>query len=164
MIRWPAKLLPGTPDALAISLDIMPTLLAAAGLKSVPGLPGINLLDPSALGQRTTIFGECFTVSTWDLNVPAKNLLWRTITDGHMKLIVPCTADGVPVKNIPDDRYITPVMHKDLASALVELYDLATDPREEHNLAPAQADTVAALRAKLDAWWTPRYEIEAPQR
>ena len=36
----------------------------------------------------------------------------------------------------------------------VELYDLATDPLEWNNLAddPAQAETLAALRAKLDAW------------
>lgn len=33
-----------------------------------------------------------------------------------------------------------------------ELYDLAADPGETHNLAAEQPDRVAALQAKLDAW------------
>ena len=35
-----------------------------------------------------------------------------------------------------------------------ELYDLATDPHEQHNLAadPKQAARLASLRADLDAW------------
>src|SRR5262249_11310843 len=87
MIRWPGKVKPAMSDALAISVDIMPTLLTAAGVKSVPETSGIDLLDASAVSQRKTIFGECYTVSTWDLQSPAQDILWRTILDGHMKLI-----------------------------------------------------------------------------
>jgi uncharacterized sulfatase len=163
MIRWPAKVTPGSSEALASSLDIMPTLLAAAGLKRPPGIEGVDLLDASAVARRKTIFGECYTVSTWDLDVPEKNLLWRTIIDGELKLIVPCTADGVPLEKIPQDRYITPAMREQLASAQVELFDLANDPREEHNLAARRPNAVAALRAKLNAWWTPRYGDGAPK-
>ena len=37
----------------------------------------------------------------------------------------------------------------------IELYDLAKDPTETMNLAMKQADKVAALKKKLDAWWNP---------
>jgi arylsulfatase A-like enzyme len=52
---------------------------------------------------------------------------------GGWKLIVPAP------RNEPD--------------AVVELFDLAHDPDETTNRAPTEPDRVAALRAKLDAWW-----------
>ncbi len=132
MIRWPARVKPSQPDALASSIDIAPTLLRACGAEVPDGLSGINLLDESAVAARDTIYGACFTHNAVDLDVPAKNLRWRWCIQKDLKLIV-------PGPNEP--------------SAPVELYNLAADPGEKSNLASERADSVAALRAKLDAWW-----------
>lgn len=135
MIRWPGKVKPQQPESLAMSIDLAPTLLAAAGLPAAERLPGINLLDEKAVADRTEIFGECFTHNAVDIDRPATSLRWRWMIDGHTKLIVPEPA------NEPE--------------AVVELYDLKADPFEQKNLAAEQPDKVAALRTKLDGWWKP---------
>ena len=135
MLRWPAKVQPKMSDALASSLDFAPTILKAAGLQPTPDMPGIDLLDDTAIAARKTLYGECFTHNFVDLNVPASSLRWRWIIDGHSKLIVPHQA------NQPDD--------------IIELYDLKADPTEEKNLAPDQPAKVTELTTKLDAWWKP---------
>jgi len=120
---------------LAQAIDLVPTLLVAAGLTPGKNLPGLNLLDPAAVAARQTIYGECFTHNFVDLNVPSASLRWRWTIDGQMKLIVP------HAPNQPED--------------VVELYDLAVDPTEEKNLAATQPAKAKALAAKLDAWWKP---------
>jgi uncharacterized sulfatase len=135
MLRWPAKVQPKMSDDLASSLDFAPTILKAAGLEPTPDMPGVNLLDDTAVTARKTLYGECFTHNFVDLQVPASSLKWRWIIDGHSKLIVPNKA------NQPDD--------------VIELYDLKADPTEEKNLASEQATKVTELTAKLDAWWKP---------
>ena len=75
--RWTNKITPGSVrDDLAISLDVMPTLLAAAGV-SVPAnhmLDGVNLL----------------TVMLGDQKLGARQLVWngKAIRDGSWKLVV----------------------------------------------------------------------------
>jgi arylsulfatase A-like enzyme len=132
MIRWPARIKPSQPDALASSVDLAPTLLRACGMEVADGMSGINLLDEAALAARDTIYGACFTHNAVDLDVPAKNLRWRWCIQKDLKLIV-------PGPNEP--------------AAPVELYDLAADPHEKTNLAPSRAESAAALHTKLDAWW-----------
>ncbi len=135
LVRWPGKVAPRRSEDLASSLDLMPTLLKAAGLTPAPALPGLDLLDTAAVSARKTLYGECFTHNFVDIQTPATSLRWRWIIDGHTKLIVPHRA------NQPDD--------------VVELYDLAADPTEEKNLAGQQPERVQTLQAKLDAWWRP---------
>ncbi|MBL8829715.1 MAG: sulfatase [Planctomycetaceae bacterium] len=133
MIRWPGKIAPQTSEALAMSIDLMPTLLHAANITPPAGLPGINLLDPAAVAARKTIYGECFTHNAVDLHKPATSLKWRWCIDGQLKLIVPETA------NVPGE--------------VVELYDLAADPWERMNLAAERSAEVNRLQKLLDAWW-----------
>ncbi len=133
MIRWPGKIAPQKSTALASSLDLAPTLLAAAGLKPAPEMPGVNLLDEKAVAARKTLFGECFTHNAVDLHKPAANLRWRWVIEGDWKLIVPAK------QNEPD--------------APIELFNLAADPHEMRNLAAAESTRVTKLRAQLDAWW-----------
>jgi arylsulfatase A-like enzyme len=135
MIRWPGKVKPKMSLDLASSIDITPTLMKAAGLEPTKEMQGINLLDDAAVSARKTIFGECFTHNSMNLDVPAASLKWRWVIDGHMKLIIP------DKKNQPDD--------------VIELYDLKADPDEEHNQAEAEMETVHALTKKLDDWWRP---------
>jgi uncharacterized sulfatase len=133
MLRWPGKIAPRKSEALATSLDFYPTLLTALGLKPAADLPGLNLLDGTALAKRQQLFGECYTHDAKDLANPAASLRWRWMIDGHTKLIVPAA------QNEPTEK--------------TELYDLAADPNEERSLAASQADRVAELSQKLDAWW-----------
>jgi len=131
MIRWPGKVQPRMSDELAMSIDLVPTVLAALGLKPTSAMQGVNLLDADAVRRRTAIFGECFLHTAVDLNDPVKNLVHRWVIDGYEKLIVPHPS-GDP-----------------------ELYDLAADPHEQNNLASRKPDAVKILREKLDAWWKP---------
>jgi uncharacterized sulfatase len=122
-------------DELAISIDLAPTILAAAGEKPMAEMQGLNLLDDRAVRARPAIYGECFTHNAQDLNDPAANLRWRWMVEGDWKLIVPHSP------NEPDSPS--------------ELFNLRDDPREEHTLAAGQADRVTGMRAALDRWWNP---------
>lgn len=134
MIRWPGKVKPRRNDTeLAMSVDLMPTLLNAVGLKPTRDMQGINLLDEKAVKARKAIYGECFTHNAVDLNQPAANLRWRWMIEGDWKLIVP------DAKNEPKET--------------IELYRITADIREETNLADKEAKRVEALKKKLDAWW-----------
>jgi uncharacterized sulfatase len=133
MLRWPGKIAPRRSEALATSLDLYPTLLAAAGLKPAADLPGLDLLNDAAVAQRKQLFGECFTHDAQDLANPAASLRWRWMIEDHWKAIVPAE------QNQPGE--------------MPELYDLAADPKEERNLAKSEPERLADLTRKLDAWW-----------
>jgi arylsulfatase A-like enzyme len=156
LVRWPGHVVPKKSDSLASSIDIMPTVLAALGLSAPQGLKGINLLDSKAVESRQHVYGEDFTIRSLTLDDPAANILWRWVTDGRWRLILPRTfeAQGV-LKTIPPDKYKRPELEALLQSARPILFDLQTDPSEENNIANKHPEIVAALRAKLDAHWKP---------
>lgn len=135
LVRWPGHSRPGASDSLAHSVDLAPTILAAAGLKPTKDMPGINLLDPHWVASRDAIFGEIFEHNAIDIHKPAANLQYRWIVEKNWKLIVPREP------NVKDGK--------------IELYDLAKDPFEKDNLAAKEAEKVADLSRKLDAWWKP---------
>jgi uncharacterized sulfatase len=134
MIRWPGRVKPQRSDALAMSIDIAPTLLTSVGLKPSPQIQGVNLLEGQAVANRKAIFGECFTHDSRDLSNPAQSVRWRWTIDGNWKLIVP------DPKNEPNGT--------------VELYDLSDDPHEEHSLADDNQAQVDAMHKQLDQWWS----------
>jgi uncharacterized sulfatase len=133
MIRWPSHVEPKRSDALASSIDLVPTFLAAIGLEPSPQMPGINLLDEQAVAGRTAVFGECFTHESQDLDEPAASLRWRWMVEGDWKLILPDS------RNEPDSP--------------VELYNLPADPHEERNLAAEHDERVETMHQEIDAWW-----------
>lgn len=133
LVRWPGKVQPRRVEQPVLSLDIVPTVCAATGVKAPQGLPGVNLLDEKARGARKAIFGECFTHNAVDLHEPASSLRWRWAIEGDWKLIVPAP------QNEPDGK--------------IELYDLARDPAEATNLASSEPDRVQRMTKLLDAWW-----------
>jgi uncharacterized sulfatase len=139
LIRWQGHIEPKRTESLAMSIDIVPTLLATVGLKPNPRMQGVNLLDDKVVAARKAIFGECFTHESRDLSDPSASLRWRWMIareDGDAwKLIVP------NAKNEPDGA--------------VELYNLSADPHEVQNVAADNGPRVAAMREQLDAWWQP---------
>ncbi len=138
MIRWPGKVTPAKSPRLASSLDILPTLLAATGIKAPTKLPGINLLNAKAVNARTTLFGGCFTHDAVELRKPAANVLSRWVIDGDWKLIVPMP--GRKGEDVPEHPL---------------LYNLASDPEEQADLATTEQRRVTILQRKLDSWWKP---------
>jgi uncharacterized sulfatase len=134
IIRWPGKVAPGVSDDPAISIDLAPTVLAAAGLKPSPAMQGVNLLDESAVKGRKAIFGEIFTHNAVDIRRPASSLRYRWALAGDWKLIVP------DPRNTPN--------------ASAELYNLTSDPFETRNLAAAEPQKVEQLKGFIDGWWS----------
>ena len=133
MVSWPGKIAPRRSEALASSLDLLPTVLAAAGLKPEAGLPGVSLLDDAAVKARTQLFGEVFTHDYMDVASPARSLRYRWIIDGDWKLIVPAP------QNEPERA--------------VELFNLMEDADEKSDRAAAEPERVSRMREALDVWW-----------
>jgi uncharacterized sulfatase len=160
MLRRPGTIVPAKSDALASSLDILPTILTAGSVPVPDGVPGVNLLDTEKVATRKQIFGECYTHAIVDLDDPAPSLMWRWTVrrDGeHLwKLIEPVTArtGGGKVQASEKDRQHPDVLAR-FERGEVELFDVAVDPHETKNVAEAEAEVVRALRKSLDAWWNP---------
>ena len=75
LVRWPGKVTPAKSVALVSSIDLAPTVLTACGLKPTAAMPGVNLLDPTAVAARPAVYGEIFEHNAIDLRDPAKNLM-----------------------------------------------------------------------------------------
>ena len=114
---------------LVSNVDLVPTILTACGLKPTAEMPGVNLLDAGAPARRDAIFAEQFSHDMKDVDHPARTLLSRTCLQGNWKLIV----------------------HKD---GRVELFDLGADPSEKTDLAAREPARAAAMRKRLDQWWS----------
>ncbi|MDA1038959.1 MAG: sulfatase-like hydrolase/transferase [Planctomycetota bacterium] len=164
MVRQPGVIEPSHSPALASSLDIMPTVLAACGVPAPAGLPGVNLLDEAAVNARNQLFGECYTHTLVDLDDPARSLLWRWTVrrepDGRLwKLIAPATAGRGGAFPIEEGRLVDPQSRERYERGEVELYDVVADPDETHNVAAAHPDIVHDLTQSLDVWWKPSREL-----
>ena len=132
MVKWPGHVKPGEHDDLVSSIDLAPTVLAAAGVKEPEGLPGINLLELCAgkTPERKAIFGEIFEHDVADIDRPASSLMYRMAMMENWKLIVPTEGYGK-----------------------VELFDLSEDPHEHKNLAAEKPDLVEKMQQMIDQWW-----------
>jgi arylsulfatase A-like enzyme len=144
IIRWKGHLAEGKTDARPIiQLDVLPTSLAAAGIKEQSKFDGVNLL-PFLTGEKS--------------GYPHEALFWRlggqmAIRKGDWKLVK--ARQGFL-------RAAGPREFKDLDDA--ELYNLANDIGERENLARARPEKVTELSAAWQSWnkelakpsWGPR--------
>ena len=141
---WPGKIAPGGESSTpAITLDLMPTLLALAGVKPSAERPldGVDL-SGLLLGGKTP---------------PARPLFWAALSnngarqeamrDGPWKLVV----------NHPDAK------PGSFAHEQVELYRLDQDPSEKTDLAKSAPDQAAALLLRLKAWYADTQRTATPQ-
>jgi len=146
LFRWPGRIPAADRPELCSSIDIVPTILAAAGAKGPHDFPGLNLLPQLESGdpiERDTLFGESFAHDIADIENPEASLLYRWVIRGHDKLLL--TYDGAPGK-----------MKYPPVSGEPQLFDLEDDPREEVNLAAKRPDLVEELGALLDEWYVPK--------
>lgn len=167
IIRWPGQIKTGlVRHELVSTVDLMPTVLAAAGVTGPQGLPGSSLL-PLCRGKsvpwRELLFAE--------YNVHSPNVYFpqRSVRDDRYKLIVNLLPDepspvaknyvkrkyDLTAEDLPKlDESFGPVWRRFANPPAVELYDLKNDPYEMTNLAddPEHAETVKRLREELAAW------------
>jgi arylsulfatase A-like enzyme len=142
---WPARFKPADRPELASSIDIVPTILAAAGARVPDSLPGLNLLDhlsDSSAIARDTVFGEAFAHDIADITNPEASLLFRWCIEGRWKLLL--TYDGEV------HSYASTHPREERRP---QLFDLLADPREEKNIAAEQPETVARLASKIANWY-----------
>lgn len=131
-MQWPGRLPAGKNFvAPVISLDIFPTVLAAAGVPAEKyHLDGANLL-PFLTGKQK---GQ-----------PHQNLFWRAGPNsvairGSWKLIrTDGGTDGGPDGRVDGGR-------------LVRLYDLSKDIHEDHDLSASHPEVVAELTKAIEQW------------
>ena len=138
ILRWPGRIQPARIETPVSSVDLVPTILHAAGLEPTAQMPGVNLLDRAAVEDRKAIFGAVYTHSATDLTRPAASVKARWTVEGDWKLIVPGVA------------YVESLRRK------IELYDLKADPHETRNLAEDETGLVERLGAMVDEWWPAR--------
>ena len=145
MFRWPGVIPAADRPELCSSIDIVPTILAAAGAEGPHEFPGLNLLPQLKSGEaigRDTLFGESFAHDIADIENPQASLLYRWVIRGHDKLLL--TYDGAPGR-----------MKYPPQGGEPQLFDLKDDPGEEVNLATENPALVKQLSALLDEWYVP---------
>jgi arylsulfatase A-like enzyme len=135
-VQWKGRLPAGkVDDRLVISLDILPTAVAAAGgtVSTDWQLDGVNLL-PYLEGKNTA--------------APHDHLCWRfgpqwAIRQGNWKLAQGFDEMANPTPGQPDKYKVV---------AQPQLFNLASDPGESKDLAAAQPEKVAELKGLYDKW------------
>jgi uncharacterized sulfatase len=148
LVRWAGRTKAATHQALVSSIDILPTLLAAAEIASASDeWPGQNLW-PSATGSHSldpnrAVFGEIYPGDATSLGHPEKDVAHRWVRKGNLKLIT---------------------THKHGAAQswgnYLEgdaVFDVVADPTESRNLIdrPELQAEIRSLRDLLDDWWDP---------
>jgi len=148
MLSWPGVIEPRRHDDLVSGIDVVPTILGAAGVQVPDTLPGRNLLPLVRDGQpldRDILFGETFAHDIADLSDPEASLIYRWAIRGRWKLLL--TYDGQL------GRYASSHPRTERRP---QLFDLIADPHEEVNLAASNPAEVAELAAEIDRWWPVR--------
>ena len=140
LVRWPGKVPAGqVRDELVSAVDLMPTILKAAGVSIPEGLAG-QALQP--------LFGR----------TPPKTWREYLFTEGNFH-----TANMYqPQRTVRDDRFKLLMNFEPIADQEpVELFDLENDPAETKNLAAVEAYTghLTRLEAALEKW---REETDDP--
>ncbi len=146
LFSWPGVIRPGNRgEQLCSSIDIFPTLLAAAGAPAPKNLPGINLLPVLKSGQptpRDVVFGETFAHDVANIDRPDDSLVYRWVIEGKWKLLL--TYDGAV-----SARYASANPRTEKRP---QLFDVIADPQENKNVAAQNPAVVARLVARLQEW------------
>lgn len=166
IVRWPARLQPGTTCSQLIStVDLAPGLLAAAGLPALATGQGVNFL-PLLTNPGKPIREEIFAEQNWH---DYENRS-RAIRTPHHALIVhdypdlPLTPPSDVVRSVSyrsmqalrAQQALAPEFAQCFTAprAPVEFYDLRSDPNQFNNLVnvPAYAPVIKQLQDKLSHW------------
>ena len=141
MLSWPGKVEPKNDPNFAHSIDLFPTIAAAAGLKSPDNLSGINLLDEKAREQRKAVFGSCHASHNITVGDPDETLQYLWCVEGDWKLLIRCHGKDTSKYKVTHNWDTAPV----------RLYNLAEDPHETNELSSERPEVVSRLKAKIEA-------------
>jgi len=155
LMRWPAGGLVGARkvDELVSNIDILPTLIDAAGGAAPKGVQGRSLM-PLLRGEkhkpRDAVFAEKTFHSYYDpmrcVRTPTHKFIRNFETAFAVE--VPADIQRGPLFRADPSRYSAD------RPSIIELYDLGADPLEQNNLSgePAGAAVERELDARLWAW------------
>ena len=174
IVRWPGKVQAGSVDEKSIisSIDIVPTLLDAAGIPALEGIEGRSFIDLMTGGENPSPREYAYAASNYfHQPTPEEFLPHRAIIDTAycyiwnsyvtrsgsektfqrtwMDVVQPCLDGRYPELS----RKVNSILHK----VEEELFDLAADPGCWNNLAdsPEHQDVLNTYRNRL------RHEMEA---
>ena len=148
LVRWPSGGIRGVRDGLVSNIDVLPSLLEAAGLAIPPGVQGSSLLANGA--GRDAIFAEKTFHSYYD---PMRCV--RTRTHKYIRNFETAFAVEVPADIQAGAIFrADPTRYSTDRQSLVELYDLEADPLERENLAGRVEirEVESGLRDQLWGW------------
>ena len=146
LFSWPSRLSPADRKEVVSSIDVVPTILAAAGARVPDGLPGLNLLphlEAKAPIEREMIFGENFAHNIADLEDPEASLTFRWCIAWPWKLLLTYDGEVVRTSKEWDSRTVKGP----------QLFHLADDPHETQNVAAAHPQVVARLAKAIGGWY-----------
>ncbi|HEX5480122.1 MAG TPA: sulfatase-like hydrolase/transferase [Dehalococcoidia bacterium] len=175
VVRWPARLAGGRQvHEMVHFADWLPTLLSAAGVAPPEGvaLDGIDVL-PALAGEPAVAPPERFW--QWNRYTPVGKSN-AAMHDGDWKLVRPQIDEVMRVSNedlvIDIDAKYHPERYSDIvreaepprdvpAAHPPRLFNLRSDPLEQHDLAAEQPERVARMEAALTRWFE---EVEGERR
>ena len=169
ILSWPGRMKGGqVRDEMVSTIDLMPTILEAAGAKPLASLPGKSLaplLADKDVPWRKHLFTEYHLHSGHNFypqrtvrNARFKlilNLLHGQVNPGYAftndRFFKPGEIEGVLKKSPPHIRRAYEILR---VAPEYELYDLESDPNEFHNLAekPENRAVFEELRTVLADW------------
>ena len=141
LLRWPGRLEPGADDRIAAHIDLMPTLLEAAGVAAPDGavFDGVSLM--SRLGGNNGVPGDrTLFIQSHRGNEPQPFRHFAAIEQRY-KLVQPVAfaTRGLPPGETFEDYPL-------------ELYDLEADPGEKQDISGGHPQVVARLRSAYADW------------
>ena len=168
VLRWPGTLAAGGAiDDMVHFVDWLPTLLSAAGAErptTAPPLDGVDVW-PALLGES----GKTCTRRFWQWNRYAPLATCNAaMRDGDWKLVRPEIPEAMAV---PDIEWLETSMYQPEhfiehgiiregnpprtvpAPPAAQLYNIADDPQEQHDLAEADPTRAHRMLRELDTWF-----------
>jgi N-sulfoglucosamine sulfohydrolase len=154
LMHWPAGFAGGRQsDDLLVNVDMLPTLLDAAGLPIPTGLHGRTFL-PLLRGEPYRPHDHIFTEMTWhDRYNPMRGVRTNRYTYARSFIESPLVYMPSDVLGGLSGQALAPAYYGSIRSP-EELYDRATDPLEQINVAgdPPYADEFARLGSLVTDW------------
>jgi hypothetical protein len=178
IVAWPGVVEAGSLTGAMVSwIDILPTLVEAAGGTAPPSEAGAGGIDGRSFlrllrGERDQHRERIFTTHSGDkeMNVyPMRSVRtrdWKYVWNLHPEFQYTTHVDRAQAEDevgywrsweraaAAGDAHAAASIARYRRRPADELYDLVSDPNELRNLAadPASAERVKAMRAELDAW------------
>lgn len=171
MVVWPGVVKPGSrTDAMVSWIDFLPTLAEAAGGKpprDIDGRSFLSVLRGKKKSHRNEIFGTHSGDGRWNI-YPMRSVRddrWKYILNLHPEFAFTTHIDlpgnlgqrayfSTWEAAAQTNRHAAAIVERYHKRPAEELYDLASDPHEQRNLAadPKHASRLKKMRAQVERW------------